>query len=347
MNDISIVSIIVVNYNGKKYLEDCFKSLEKLNYPKDKYKVIMVDNASSDDSVEFTRKIFPWIKILKLDKNYGFCKPNNEGAKIAHGEYLIFLNNDTIVTENWLINLVSGVNSHKNTLSAGCKMVKPPTDNGTEIIIDYAGGKISPDGGGIYVGMMDKDQPKYNVETYTGFGCGAGVIVNREFFLNTGGFDEYFFAGYEEMDLGLRIWRCGYKVVYLPKSVMYHKRLGTFGSHINHEMLARNTKNRFYFILKNFEGQTIILFLFLASLKCIFEILYFFLKGNLNVSIANVRGVLWFLKDIKDEKVIKRIFKEKKKMKLNKKVSDVELYKYGIISTITEKIEYCKRYLHI
>jgi len=340
------VSIVILNYNGKHHLKECFESLYKLDYPKSKYEVIMGDNASSDDSVKYVRTNFPWVKIVKFDKNYGFCKSNNEIAKTSQGEYLVFLNNDTIVTEDWLKNFVTPLTQKKEVLSAGCKMLKSYEINGKEVI-DYAGGKISPDGGGMYIGMLDKDKREYNLKKYTGFGCGAGVIVNKKFFLNTGGFDEYYFAGYEEMDLGLRVWKYGYKVLYVPNSVMYHKRLGTFGSHFNLDMLARNTKNRFYFILKNFEIKIIFIFLFWAVLKCFFEMFYFVLKGKRDISIAIIKGMIWFLKDIKNEKALKRILEERKKMNRNKKVSDNVLFEYGIISTIREKMEYGKYYLQV
>jgi len=344
MSNLPTVSICIVNYNGKKYLKECLESLKELDYPKNKYEVIMADNASSDGSVEYVKKEFPWVKILELDKNYGFCKANNLCAKEAKGEYLVFLNNDTVVTKSWLKYLVEGVLSEKDVISAGCKMLKPYKINDKNVI-DYAGGKISPDGGGIYEGMLDTYQEKYNVKKYTGFGCGAGVIVKKDFFLYTGGFDEYFFAGFEEIDLGLRVWRYGYRVIYAPKSVMYHKRLGTFRNSLNLDMLARNSKNRFYFILKNFEIKTCFIFLFFALLKSVFEILYFFQKGNTNASMAIVRGILLFLKDVKNEKLIKRIIRKRREIYKNKKVSDKELFTFGVISTIKEKIYYGKKYL--
>jgi len=98
------VSVIIVNYNGKTYLEKCLKSLMQVNYSN--LEVILVDNNSNDDSIEFVKNSYPSVIILKLDKNYGFAEPNNIGAKIAKGEFLLFLNNDTIVTSNFINELV-------------------------------------------------------------------------------------------------------------------------------------------------------------------------------------------------------------------------------------------------
>ena len=94
------VSVIIVNYNGKKLLEKCLESLFKVEY--DNFEVIVVDNNSTDDSVQFITKIYPSIIIIKLDSNKGFAEPNNLGAKIAKGDFLLLLNNDTIVTPNFI-----------------------------------------------------------------------------------------------------------------------------------------------------------------------------------------------------------------------------------------------------
>ncbi len=347
-NNKPFVSILVVNYNGKKWLKDCFESLEKLNYPKDKYEVIMMDNASSDDSVEFTRKNFSWIKILKLDKNYGFCKPNNEGAKIAKGEYLVFLNNDTYVDKDWLIELVKPVVTDKTVISVGCKMLKPYTLNG-EKIIDYAGGLFSVIiGYGLYMGLYDRDDKKYNIEKPIGFGCGAGVLIDRHFFLKTGGFDEYFFAGYEEIDLGLRCWRNGYKVMYAPRSVMFHKRLGTFGSMFSKKdnfRLALCSKNQLYFIFKNYRIKNIFIFLFWMILAFLFQIIYYFLlKGLPGPFISSLRGKIIFLRDIKNKNILHRIILKRKEINKNKKNSDKQLWKYGLIASLKDEIINLKLY---
>ena len=333
------VSIIVLNYNGKKWLKACFDSVRKLNYPRNKYEVIMGDNASADDSVAFVKKNYPWIKIIRFDKNYGFCKSNNDCAKQAKGEYLAFLNNDTYVDKNWLIEMVKGVLSEKDVVSVGCKMLKPYKINGKSII-DYAGGKISPDGGAIYQGLFDIDKKEYNKKKYTGFGCGAGVLVEKKFFISTGGFDEYYFAGYEEIELGLRVWQYGYKALYIPSAIMYHERIGTFGDYFNPDMLARNVRNRFYFILKNFEIKTILIFLLWAILKLFFEIFYFLLKTETKASLATLRGMLWFLRDVENKSLFRRVIVKRKEINQNKKILDKELYKKGIVSTIFEKIEY-------
>ena len=97
-------TVIIVNYNGKTLLEKCLESLFKVNY--DNFEVILVDNNSTDETVDFITKNYPSIILIKLDSNKGFAEPNNIGAKIAKGEHLLFLNNDTIVTPNFISELV-------------------------------------------------------------------------------------------------------------------------------------------------------------------------------------------------------------------------------------------------
>ena len=330
-----LVSIIIVNWNGKKWLKDCFESLEKLDYPKDKYEVIMGDNASTDDSVDYAKENFPRVKILQFDKNYGFCKANNLCAKEAKGEYVVFLNNDTIVDTLWLKILVEGALSKKDVISCVGKMLKPYTIDGQNVI-DYAGGRLFV-GGGEYVGIYDTDKKEYNVPKYTGFGCGAGVLVQKKFFLKIGGFSEIYFAGTEEAELGLRIWQYGYRVLYVPSAIMIHIRVGTFGSVESPMIVFVNIRNPLYFILKNFEIRNVVLglfyHLFISSASRFF---ISFLLGKFYVCSNIIKAYIFFIKNIKD---LEYVFQERRKIQKNRLLSDDELYKIGVISPFSEKLK--------
>ena len=98
------ISVIIVNYNGKKLLEKCLESLFKTDY--NNFEVILVDNNSTDGSMEFVTKNYPNVIVVKLDSNKGFAEPNNIGAKIAKGEYMLFLNNDTVTTTNFISEMI-------------------------------------------------------------------------------------------------------------------------------------------------------------------------------------------------------------------------------------------------
>ncbi|OQX21229.1 MAG: hypothetical protein BWK75_03630 [Candidatus Altiarchaeales archaeon A3] len=322
-NNKPFVSIIVLNYNGKKWLKECFESLENLDYPKDKYEVIIGDNRSTDDSVEYVKENFPSIKILKFDKNYGFCKGNNLCAKEAKGEYLVILNNDTYVDRMWLKNLIEDISKDEKIISTVGKIFHPDSK-----LIWSAGGVIFPDGCGHYTGWFTSDSYKYNIQKYTGFGTGAGVLVEKKFFISTGGFDEYYFYTGEENDLGFRIWASGYKVKYIPSAVMYHYggKTGSLSKYRTTPVIEfLVTRNKLYFILKNFDLNNVVKGILLHMFRSFAMIMYAIIHKNIYVPMAILKAYLFIIKDIKT------ILKNRKIFRKNKMVEDIKLYKLGII----------------
>lgn len=330
MDSPPFVSIIVLNFNGRQWLKECFESLEKLNYPKDRFEILMGDNASTDDSVEYVQKNFPCVKVIRFDRNYGFCKSNNLCARQRKGDYLVFLNNDTFVQSDWLAHLVEGALSEPNVISCASKILFPHLGDGN--VINAAGGVIFPTGCGMYEGWMDLDSVKYNVQKVTGFGCGAGVLIDRKFFIDTGGFDEYYFYSGEEMDLGFRVWLSGSKVLYVPSAVMYHYmgRTGFRGKGTTPTIEFLITRNNLYFILKNFEWFTAIKGLVLFVFRVASKILYALFHLNVHIPIAIAKAHLAILKDLG------KIFKVRGRAQRMRKVRDRELYRSGIIVGATE-----------
>ncbi len=335
MIDYPPVSVIIVNFNGKHFLKDCLNSLENSDFPKDKLEVILVDNASNDGSFEYTKENYPWVKILKLDKNYGFCKPNNEGAKIAKGKYVVFLNNDTAVDKSWLSELIKGALCNKEVVSCASKILYYDRRD----TINAAGGKITITGSGFYKGYGAKDGKNYNIQKYTGFGCGAGVLVDKEFFLNVNGFDEDYFASCEEHDLGWKSWLYGHKVLYVPTAVMYHKESGTFGSKSSFSPVKVYliTRNRLYNLFKNLETGTLMR-AFLISVG--FDI-YRSAKYILNVNFSAVKSIIKAYIDFM--KNIGKSLEKREVVQKNRKRGDKELYELGVIATLKESMAEEKR----
>jgi GT2 family glycosyltransferase len=140
--NLPLVSIIIVNYNGKSYLEKCLKSLIEINYKNTE--IILVDNNSSDSSIKFVEDNYPSIIILKLDQNFGFAKPNNMAAKIAKGEYLLFLNNDTMVTPNFISELLKTFALNSNIAICQSYLLKMNGDvDSSGDFIDFLGRAFS------------------------------------------------------------------------------------------------------------------------------------------------------------------------------------------------------------
>jgi hypothetical protein len=205
--------------------------------------------------------------------------------------------------------------------------------------INTAGGKITIIGGGFYRGYGDKDGPAYSQPGYTGFGCAAGVLVKKDFFLDSGGFDEDYFAACEEHDLGWRAWLYGYKVAYAPEAVMYHRESGTFGTRSNFDpaKVHLNTRNRLYNIVKNLQASNVWRALLIYCGFNIYRCLRMLLAGNPATVGAVCRGHWDFLRNLP-----KMLTRRRQVQKMRKR-SDSELYRLGVIASLKESIAEEKR----
>lgn len=220
------ISVIIVNFNGKRHLVECLESLSNVDYPANKLEIIVVDNRSTDGSVENITVHFPQVRVIQLKRNFGFCFPNNIGASSASGDYLFFLNNDIIVERNALKDLANAVQRYNGSVVAFAPKILY-YDNRN--VINVAGATLSIIGFGFYIGDGNADCEEYSKEKFVGFACGAAALVKRDVFLELGGFDPEYFASAEEAELGFKIWLSGRKVVYIPSAKVYHKVSATFG----------------------------------------------------------------------------------------------------------------------
>jgi GT2 family glycosyltransferase len=282
----------VLNFNGKHFLSRCLSSIKQLNYPSELIEVILVDNSSTDDSLAFVEAIFPWVKRIKLNHNYGFCGGNNRGIKYANGDYIAFLNNDTVVDADWLIRLVNASikNSVQICASKTLFMKKPE-------FLEFGGGKFTLNGRGFSIGMGIKDKLG-SLPFYTGYPCAAAMLIRKDVFLDLGGFDEDFFACLDDTDLGWRAWLYGYAVLYCPDSCVYHAAGGTTGKgRITTLKTFQGTKNSVMNILKNVEFKNILPALFISLSFDVFELFLLIKQKNLKCVAVKVRAYLWLIKN--------------------------------------------------
>lgn len=255
MNEKS-VSFIIVNYNGIQHLKECFETLKKLEYPKEKIEYILVDNGSTDGSVQFMEKNYPYVNIIKNDSNEGFAKPNNDAAKIATGDYLALINNDMKLDKDWLNDMFKSLDDCGNDDRYVCVGSKILNWNGTKL--DFAGGSINFAGYGYqfdYAMDIEEANKKYNEDNDILFACGGSLLIDRKVFLEIGGFDEDYFAYYEDVDLGWRLWILGYKVKFCSKAKCYHKHNGTSKKFNTHKMKTLFERNALYTIYKNYSQE--------------------------------------------------------------------------------------------
>ncbi len=241
-----LVSIIIPNWNGRRYLEKCFSSLKKLNYLN--YEIILVDNASKDDSVEFTRKNYPQVKIIQNKKNLGFAEANNIGYQNSKGEYILFLNNDTEVKPDFLTILVKEIEEDENIGGVQPKILQ--MDNPQNL--DCIGGFLTSTGVLYHFGYgKAADDLKYNQKMEIFSVKGVAMLFRRRVLEKVGLFDKDFFAYFEETDLCHRIWMAGYKIFYIPQAVIYHKGGGTAKKIRNSIIEFHSFKNRINSYVKN------------------------------------------------------------------------------------------------
>lgn len=214
-NDL-LASVIIPNWNGKHLLKRCLSSLQKQTLKK--FEVILVDNGSSDGSIEYTKKYFPRVRVIPLDRNFGFAKAVNDGIKNSHGQYVVLINNDTEVDKDCLKYLVQAADAHEEVGFVAAKMLnfyKRDT-------IDSAGDYIDVVGHANNIGLGEKDGPKFENSGYVFLVTGGGGLFKREVFNKVGLFDEDYFAYFEDVDLCLRAQFQGFKGWYEPKAIVYH-----------------------------------------------------------------------------------------------------------------------------
>jgi len=172
------VSVIIPNFNGEELLKDCLTSLKNQSFKE--FEIILVDNNSTDNSLEYIENNFPKVRIIKLNKNFGFAKSINQGVKASKAKYVVFLNNDTEVEKNWLKNLVECVDNHPEVISVNSKLLNFYNRK----IIDGMGILINEVGQARSIGWQQEDSGQYEEEQYI-FGAtgGASLFIREDFIL--------------------------------------------------------------------------------------------------------------------------------------------------------------------
>ena len=221
-------------------------SVLKSNYPN--FEIILVDNASTDNSIKIIEETFgcsPLLRIVKNNANLGFAAGNNVGVSHSKGKYILFLNNDTLVEPDWLIELVK-VMENQATIGAAQSKLISLADKRT---IDSAGDFLDYYGLSIRRGSWGDDEGQYNQIDEIFSARGAALIVKSQILAEIGGFDPDFFLCYEDIDLCWRIKLNGYKIMFVPKSRVYH--IGSASTISSSKNVFHIEKNRLFTLLKN------------------------------------------------------------------------------------------------
>lgn len=254
----SLVSIIVLNFNGGKVTEDCLNSVLKSNYSN--FEVILVDNGSKIEETIKLKKIYgSKIKLVLNERNLGYAAGNNLGASLAKGEFIVFLNNDTIVPANWLSGPLEKLRNNPKIafLQPKIKWLK------NKKYFEYcggAGGLIDlfgyPFVRGRIFGSIEEDVGQYDDEKEIFWASGVALFGRRTVFNELNGFDTFFFIQMEDVDLCFRAHRKGYKIFYLPSLEIFH--LGSYTG--NRDVFKKsflNHRNHLVMLLKNLSWSEI------------------------------------------------------------------------------------------
>ncbi|MEM8710268.1 MAG: glycosyltransferase family 2 protein [Planctomycetota bacterium] len=222
------VSIVILNWNGRHHLEPCFKTLRELDYPKDRFEVVLIDNGSDDGSQAEARSKHSWVRLIENDRNTGFSAGCNQGAAAARDgeldpEIFVFINNDIHVDPGFLRALVAPV-VRGEAIATTAKMYSWDGK-----VLNSTGGGMNFHGIGIQRGYLAEPAPEHDVPRKTLFACGGAMAMDAKAYFEIGGFDEEFFAYYEDVDLGWRSWVMGHEVRYVPSAVCYHHHSSTSG----------------------------------------------------------------------------------------------------------------------
>lgn len=245
-NSGSKASIIIVNWNGADHLTECLDSLACQTYRH--FETIIVDNASTDNSVEIITNHYPWIKLVQLSSNTGFATGNNQGYAHATGQYIVVLNNDTRAESDWLEKIVSVADANPETGMVGCRTcVYGETD-----IIDTIGGRICMDG---------MSRGAFRLQRFSSLGMqtieeglypsGCAALYKRVMLDEIGFFDDDFFAYAEDTDLGLRGQLAGWKTLIATDAIVHHKYSGTGGA-FSPLKLYLVERNHYWVAIKSF-----------------------------------------------------------------------------------------------
>ena len=287
-----ILSIITINYNG---LKDTCELIDTLPLNDETIEVIVVDNASTQDEATELEKRYPLIIVIRSDKNLGFAGGNNLGIKAAHGKYLFFINNDTILSQPSVLSLLITRLESSAQIGMVCPKIRFTWDKQP---IQYAGytplSKITLRNKSI--GFGEQDNGQYDTPHPTPYAHGAAMMVKREVIEKVGMMPECYFLYYEELDWSMMIRRAGYEIWYEPACTIFHKESQTTGQ-MSPLKTYFITRNRLLFAQRNAQKDTKYLtYVYLIIVVATKDISFNLLRGKFNLACAVIKGITDFIK---------------------------------------------------
>src|SRR3972149_8610335 len=217
-----LVSVIVLNWNGGGFLEECLNSLANQSYKR--FEIIVVDNGSTDGSLELVKKKFSGsVKLIENGRNLGFSGGNNRGIEAAKGSYILLLNNDAVAEKKWIEELIISAEKYPKTGMCASKVLSYDNRN----IIDNVGHLIYRDGLNRGKGRLEEDRGQYDNEEEVFFPSGCAALYRKKMLDEIGLFDDEFFAYGDDTDIGIKGRLAGWKCLYVPSAIVFHRYSGS------------------------------------------------------------------------------------------------------------------------
>ena len=292
------VSVVIPNFNGIAFLDSVLASLEGQTLSN--FEVILVDNGSTDGSCSFVTANYPWVRLIELSENFGFCGAVNAGIRAAKAPYVLLLNNDTEVKEDFVEEMLAAIRRHKNAFSCGARMVQYHDRDRLDDVGNYYCAL-----GWSFARGRGKDIHAYETEDKIFSACAGAAIYRKKIIEKIGYFDEEHFAYLEDTDIGYRARIYGYENWYAPKAIVYHVGSGTSGSRYNQFKTRYSSRNNIYLIYKNMPLLQIILNLPFLAVGFLIKFLFFAVKGMGKEYAAGIKN--GFSISMKNKKVPFRI----------------------------------------
>jgi len=281
--DLHEIDIVIPTWNGKQFLGPCLESIFNQSFTS--FRVIVVDNGSTDGSADYIRAGFPDVRLIVLDANRGFSAAVNAGIAAGSAPLIFLLNNDTELAPDCLAELAGAAAGSDEDFFAPKMLSYRHRD-----ILDGAGDGFLRGGVGYRLGTMERDGEVYGRSRRVFGACGGAALYRRTMFERLGLFDEDFFAYLEDVDLNFRANRAGCTCRYVPAARVYHIGSATSGSRINFFTVRLSTRNNFFLLLKNYPASFFIRFLAPILIYQFFWLLFVVKKGQLRGYAAGVAG---------------------------------------------------------
>ncbi len=239
------VSVVILNYNGKRFLKDCIASVKKQDYPRRLIETIVVDNGSTDGSIGFVKEKFRGVKLVENGKNLGFSEGNNIGLEKSNGDYVLLLNNDATIERSWIRHAVESF--PKKAAAVGGKIYFWGSNK-----LWFAGGIIDSLGNTSHRGFCSEDEGQFDEACDVDYMSGCAIIVSKKAVKELGALFDPVYSPiyYEEVDFCMRARKMGYRIVYNPELVAHHKVSQTTGQGRTANFYM--TKNRMIFMRRHF-----------------------------------------------------------------------------------------------